>query len=68
MKDIHKEALSSYRKKKKQVYDKFNGKCAYTGQLLQDDWQIDHVTSRFEWALKNKKGDVNHIDNLLPAL
>lgn len=56
------------RQKRQQVHNKFNGKCAYTGQTLDSDWQIDHSCSQFEWGYFNKSGDVNHIDNLLPAL
>lgn len=68
MKEIRKKALSSYKQKKQQVYDKFNGKCAYTGKPLQEDWQIDHVESQFEWDYNKKQGDVHHIDNLFPTL
>lgn len=25
------------------VYDKFEGRCAYSGTPLEDDWQVDHV-------------------------
>ena len=54
-----------------QVYSKFGGKCAYTGKLLGEDWQIDHMVSK-NFA-KYYKGtsleiNVNDIDNLLPAL
>lgn len=31
---------------RQQVYDKFNGKCAYTGLPLEDDWQVDHMHSK----------------------
>jgi 5-methylcytosine-specific restriction endonuclease McrA len=43
-----------------QVYDKFNGKCAYSGTDLQADWQIDHKEPK-------RNGGDNSIDNLLPA-
>jgi 5-methylcytosine-specific restriction endonuclease McrA len=28
---------------REQIYKKFNGKCAYSGTQLEDDWQVDHV-------------------------
>ena len=37
--------------KREKVYNKYGGKCAYTGKPLGQDWQIDHVTSQIkhEW-------------------
>lgn len=29
--------------KRQQVYDKYNGRCAYTGKPLDDKWQVDHI-------------------------
>ena len=29
--------------KREKVYNKFDGKCAYSGTPLENDWQIDHV-------------------------
>lgn len=34
------------KKLRQQVYDKFNGLCAYTGKPLEDDWQVDHAISK----------------------
>ena len=33
--------------KREKVYNKFNGKCAYTGTPLESDWQIDHMESMY---------------------
>jgi 5-methylcytosine-specific restriction endonuclease McrA len=71
-------------KKRKQVYEKYNGRCAYTGKPLVDgEWQIDHMTSRYktkcnaarsvaekrDWsAYQEALEHVNDIDNLLPSL
>lgn len=33
--------------KREKVFNKFGGLCAYTGQPLGDDWQIDHVRSKY---------------------
>lgn len=51
-----------------EVYNKFNGKCAYTGKELGDDWQIDHAYSKRINEITLKFDDINHIDNLLPTL
>ncbi len=46
---------------RQQVYDKFNGRCAYTGKPLGDDWQIDHIKPK-------RQGGDDDFGNLLPAL
>lgn len=60
------------RKQRQQVYDKFNGRCAYTGKPLGDDWQVDHVESiqKLNYIAMTKGVIIthSHIDNLLPAL
>ena len=67
-------------KKRTVVYNKFNGLCAYSGKPLQGDWQIDHMISKVKHeyhsrilcpdneTLKERMNQVNHIDNLIPAL
>lgn len=67
------------KKLRQEVYEKYNGLCAYTGQPLEDDWQVDHVTSKIKhtWDTYYKGGDidsikeelkkVHDIENLLPA-
>ena len=45
---------------REQVYNKFNGLCAYTGTRLKDDWQVDHI-------VPVSNGGTNDIENLLPA-
>lgn len=56
---------------RQQIYDKFGGKCAYTGKPLGDDWQIDHIISK-GFALSSDGGylysDINSCDNLFPSL
>ena len=63
------------------IYNKFNGKCAYCGCDLLDDWEVDHVTSKASFAYKTffnsstpideisrELKKVNDIDNLFPAI
>lgn len=64
------------KEKRQAVRDKFNGKCAYTGKDLGDDWQVDHVNSQyqhrygysgeFDYVEYMKK--VHDINNLFPTL
>lgn len=28
------------------IFDKYAGKCAYTGKPLLDEWEVDHITSK----------------------
>lgn len=62
---------------RQQVYDKYNGLCAYTGKPLQSDWQVDHIKPKchYIWRqndiTKQEFGidyDVDDLQNLLPAL
>jgi hypothetical protein len=52
--------------KREKVYLKYNGKCAYTGHDLDEKWQIDHMHCKSQHY--TYQGDINHIDNLIPAL
>lgn len=47
--------------KRQAVYNKYNGRCAYTGKPLGSDWQIDHIEAK-------RYSDNNDISNLAPAL
>jgi 5-methylcytosine-specific restriction endonuclease McrA len=42
------------------VYNKFCGRCAYTGTPLKDDWQVDHIVPK-------RQGGTDDIANLYPA-
>lgn len=66
--------------KRERIYAKFDGKCAYTGKPLGDDWQIDHMVSKVShrWNVYYKAitpedipvmlKEVNRDENLMPAL
>jgi 5-methylcytosine-specific restriction endonuclease McrA len=63
------------------VFDKFNGHCAYCGEILiPKTLHVDHIIpqANFYWHVINKHKvpsflahltviDVNHVDNLFPA-
>src|SRR4030042_5020717 len=62
---------------RQKVYDKFGGRCAYSGTPLEPDWQPDHVIPKrlCHWLksdimreeLKTDITDIDCIDNLLPT-
>lgn len=52
---------------REQVYNKFGGKCAYTGQPLDEKWQVDHMHPRCYYQWRIAEGDPDHIDNLMPV-
>jgi hypothetical protein len=54
------EKLTLSDSKKNKIFNKFNGRCAYTGTELLPDWQIDHVQP------KSRKG-TGDLENLFPA-
>lgn len=43
------------------IYNKYGGRCAYTGKPLGDDWQIDHI-------IPKGLGGTDDEDNLVPVL
>lgn len=50
------------------VYNKFGGKCAYSGTPLDEDWQVDHLVSKHLLNYYNyDKIDPDGIDNLMPT-
>jgi 5-methylcytosine-specific restriction endonuclease McrA len=54
-------------KKRKLIFDKFGGKCAYTGTDLKDDWQVDHIKPRIMYEIGSYpyEGNPNDISNLV---
>ena len=67
------------KKLRQQVYDKFGGRCAYSGQPLDDKWQVDHATSKkknfylacYDYGdmdkLSERLKSIDRLENLLPA-
>lgn len=56
------------KKLREQVYQKYNGHCAYCGcELEMKDMQVDHIFSvaRSKWTKENI--DLNNINNLMPS-
>lgn len=57
---------------RQKVFDKYGGRCAYTGKELPADWQVDHIVPRrsVHWLLlstRDKYFDVNSPGNLVPT-
>ncbi len=57
------------KKNREIVKQKFGGKCAYTGTLLKDDWQVDHMYPVRRNLLNNSAINLkNHkLDNMYPV-
>lgn len=53
-------------KLRQKIFEKYDGLCAYSGTLLEDDWQVDHVipVKLFQMGYP---GDPNNIENLMPV-
>lgn len=50
-----------------QVYEKYNGHCAYCGCELQyEDMQVDHLDSVYRAEYEGREAS-NEIENLMPA-
>jgi hypothetical protein len=52
--------------KRARIHAKYGGRCAYTGQPLGDDWQIDHATPKGLIGLTDFDSP-NVDENLLPC-
>ena len=48
------------KKLRQQVFDKYNGKCAYCGTELNKGWQVDHILPQY-------CGGGSHFENLNPC-
>jgi hypothetical protein len=50
------------------IYNKYGGRCAYSGTLLEDDWQVDHLLSKQKLGYFNyDEIDPDGLDNLMPT-
>lgn len=68
------------KKQRELIYQKYGGRCAYTGRPLEPDWQVDHVVSHYLFGYtimkdcvsreeyNKRKKEVNNMENLVPAL
>jgi len=54
--------------RRQKIYNKFDGKCAYSGTPLEPDWQIDHIKPIIRtWNGKSMyKGDDTE-ENMVPC-
>lgn len=51
------------------IKQKFNGLCAYSGTILESDWQVDHVKPvvRNWWTNTSMFEDNDNSDNMFPV-
>lgn len=64
---------------RQQIFDKYEGRCAYCGCELRQRFQVDHLVPKHNFGLRWGQGrlplflkhlsigDMNHIDNLMPS-
>jgi len=58
------------KKDRETIKNMFDGKCAYTGTELLQDWQVDHVSAvRRNWWLNNSAvhKENHNLQNMLPS-
>jgi len=57
------------KKNRELIKQKFNGLCAYSGTVLEDDWQVDHIKPLLRGRRKNKMlfEDRDCIENMIPC-
>jgi len=57
------------KKNREIIKQKFGGRCAYSGTILEDDWQVDHVEPliRNWWNNTAENSDAHNIDNMFPV-
>lgn len=56
------------KKVREQVYQKYNGHCAYCGcEISYKEMQVDHIKSVYSTEEKPCDEDVNDIGNLMPS-
>lgn len=53
--------------KREAIYNKYNGRCAYSGTPLEDDWQIDHFIPKRSYMKPYFNIGMNDIKNLMPT-
>ena len=55
-------------KQREEIKNKYGGKCAYSGTILEDDWQVDHVIPK-KYLIQKYHNIRNHndIENLVPC-
>lgn len=48
---------------------KFNNRCAYSGTILEPDWQVDHIKAiiRNWWSNKPRFKDEDKLSNMFPT-
>lgn len=53
---------------RKQVYNKYNGRCAYCGRgIAYKDMQVDHLIPQRMYEEGKAEGDMNDMSNLMPS-
>ena len=52
---------------REEIKKKYNGRCAYSGTFLEEDWQVDHIIPKCLYEMGLAQGDPDNIENLVPT-
>ena len=55
------------KQKRLEIFNKYDGHCAYCGCQLKDGWHIDHINPQSKVIFVKDKEVNNSIDNLMPS-
>lgn len=56
------------KEQRQQIYDKYNGHCAYCGcELEYKDMQVDHLIPLNDWNNSHTDEELWHMNNLMPS-
>lgn len=53
--------------RRERIYNKFNGRCGYSGTILEDDWQIEHIKPVVRWNGSMDCIDNDNEENMIPV-
>lgn len=57
------------KKNRAKIKNKFGGRCAYSGTILEDDWEVDHINPLIRCPVTKKPmfPDKHTVDNMVPC-
>jgi hypothetical protein len=57
------------KKDRETIKNKFGGRCAYSGTVLEDDWQVDHVDPLVRCQFTNvaRFPNAHNLENMVPC-
>ena len=61
--------MDKRQKEREKIYNKYNGRCAYSGSRLKNDWQVDHLEPAIRnwWDNTIMNKEAQNEDNKVPS-